>query len=313
MASVIAIAPARTIRRYCSSQDLRWLHGLWQRAMPPKWSLSSTELHKVLSRSTLNLIAEQAGTPIGFCAVGYEEQGPAGILVVLVEPAFQRSGTGGALLKEVERAMKARGIDPLNLGFGNDSNYFWPGVPVDTHAWGFFTSRGWKEDERNCDLVQELSNYTTPSWVYSRLARAEVTLQLATPELHDQIMAFEQQWFPRWTDFYANAITDPETRDVIAALDAKGAVVGSVLIRVAGPARWQADSGVRHGTINVLGVAEDQQGQGIGLALAARAMEILKERGCVKCYIQWTGLIDWYGKLGAKVWAEYHMGSKELV
>lgn len=312
MASVVA-APLRAVRHYRSLHDLEWLHGLWQRAMPARWSLLSQALHNVLSNAAFNLVAEQAGTPVGFCAVGYKEGGPAGILIVLVEPELQRRGIGSALLEEVEQTLRTRGILQMQLGHGNDSNYFWPGAPADTHTGNFFSARGWKKDDSNYDLVQDLSHYTTPLWISSRLAAADVTLDLAEPHLRDPMVAFEQQWFPLWADFYVNATVDSEARDVIVAQDVDGAIVGSVLLRVAGSARWSVDSGVRHGTINVLGVAEDQRGKGVGLALAGRAMEILKERGCVKCYVQWTGLVDWYGKLGTKVWAEYHMGSKKLV
>ena len=78
------------------------------------------------------------------------------------------------------------------------------------------------------------------------------------------------------------------------------------------PQRWSADDDLRVGSINALGVLTSRQRQGIGLALAAKAMEVLRDRGCSKAYIQWTGLTAWYGKLGASVWACYRMAAKLL-
>jgi predicted N-acetyltransferase YhbS len=53
--------------------------------------------------------------------------------------------------------------------------------------------------------------------------------------------------------------------------------------------------------------AESLREQGIGLALAARATEIVRERGLARSYVGWTWLVDWYGKLGYRVWQEYIM------
>jgi GNAT superfamily N-acetyltransferase len=304
----------RTTRRYDPNRDMKWIHSLWQRTMHRRWSITPVELHRVLAGATLGLITEQAGTPIGFCAVGYRDHGPAGIIGVLVEPAYQRQEVGTNLLKQVEQILLDIGIARLNVGFGNDSNYFWPGVPSGAYAArSFFESLGWAEDDVSFDLVQDLREYQTPFWIYTRLAAARIVLRLASPQLRNKIVCFEQRWFPAWTEFYRNALAASEYENILLALDGEGSIVGAVLLRSEDPARWEADRGVGYGTINVLGVADDYQGRGIGIALAARAMEILRDRQCDKCYIQWTGLIDWYGKLGAKVWAEYRMSSKALI
>ena len=40
--------------------------------------------------------------------------------------------------------------------------------------------------------------------------------------------------------------------------------------------------------------------------------EILQRRGCKTAFIGWTGLVDWYGKLGFRVWQEYGMSRKAV-
>lgn len=306
--------PLTTTRHYLPEHDLNWLHGLWQRTVNKRWYLSSIELQKKLAGTTLSLVAEQEGTPVGFCGVGYRGDGPAGILTLLIEPAYQRQGVGSALLKEIEATLRTCGIRQLNVGFGNDSNYFWPGIPADADsAWKFYSKLGWREDEPSFDLAQELGDYRTPPWVYSRLTKAGVLLRMAEPAFCEKIMAFEHLWFPAWAEFFSRAMAESEYGNILLALNTEENVVGAVLLRAQVQAVWNADLRSPFGTINVLGVAEDQQGKGVGIALAAMAMEILKERRCSKCYIQWTGLVDWYGKLGAEVWAEYRMGSKKLL
>ena len=70
---------------------------------------------------------------------------------------------------------------------------------------------------------------------------------------------------------------------------------------------WQELLGPKTGGIGTLGVREDARGRGIGLALAARTTEILRDRGLGSSYVGWTWLVDWYGKLGYRVWRKYAM------
>lgn len=57
---------------------------------------------------------------------------------------------------------------------------------------------------------------------------------------------------------------------------------------------------------------EDRQGNGIGLALAARVTERLQSRGIATSYVGYTWLVDWYGRLGYRVWQEYRMSWKQV-
>jgi len=66
------------------------------------------------------------------------------------------------------------------------------------------------------------------------------------------------------------------------------------------------------GELGPLGVLEAVRENGIGLALAARVTELLRERGASVRYVGWTWLVDWYGRLGYQVWREYVMSWKRL-
>jgi len=52
--------------------------------------------------------------------------------------------------------------------------------------------------------------------------------------------------------------------------------------------------------------------KGIGLAMVAKGTEILIKNGINACLIGWTPWIDWYGKLGYKVWRKYQMSWKKI-
>jgi N-acetylglutamate synthase-like GNAT family acetyltransferase len=66
------------------------------------------------------------------------------------------------------------------------------------------------------------------------------------------------------------------------------------------------------GGICCLGVREDMRQKGVGLVLAAYATEKLKSRKVGNIFVGYTWLVDWYGKLGYKVWHQYKMSWKKL-
>lgn len=302
------------IRSFDSTRDTDWAHQLWHRSFDPKWYLQRAELGKRLTAATVTLVAERNGLPIGVCAVGYKRTEPAGLLLIMVEPSFRNLGFGRRLLTQVEEDLRTRGVRQFNLGFGSAGGYFWPGAPEDQlSAWSFFCNNGWNERERSFDLFQDLRYYRTPSWVHGRLAEIGISLSLSSAEDTQEIVSFERSQFPVWAPHFEQTIRDARYLNILLARTKEDRIVGSLLLEAEEPILWNSNLGERCGSLSVLGVAADQQGHGIGSALAARAMEIVQERGGTGCYIQWTGLVDWYGKLGAKIWGEYRMSSKQLL
>ena len=127
------------------------------------------------------------------------------------------------------------------------------------------------------------------------------------------VVEFERRHFPKWAGFYENALRLQKYDNVLFAKAFNGAVIGTVLLNGNEQVPWKIDIDSRCGSLAVLGVAKELEGKGIGTALAARSAEIVKERGCSTCYIGWTGLVTWYGKLGATIWSEYLTSTKQLL
>ena len=301
------------IRAYEPVQDAPWLHRLWHDVMDARWSLSLESMQDILAYVSLLLVAECDGIRIGFCATNFRRFGDAGLLTLLVEPAFQHHGVGSALLLRLQSMLEAEQVRSLQFGAVGTGAYFWPGMPAENDsAQAFFMKCGWREEAACADLVQELTTFRTPFWVSSRITKAKVVLRVAHSHLHAEIADFERTNFPAWAPFVENELASSGGENVVVAQTADGVVVGTVLVRTGFPSLWSRDAGLRIGTLNILGIAPSSQRQGIGLALVARALETLRERGCSRCYIQWTGLSEWYGKLGAKVWAEYRRASRTL-
>jgi beta-N-acetylhexosaminidase len=149
-------------------------------------------------------------------------------------------------------------------------------------------------------------------------ARLAPTITQASASESAAILAFEEQHFPGWLPYYQHTLSRQGTAEVIVAREGSQGIVGTVLVvdpRAAGwreEIRWLSLLGDETGGVGVLGVAEPMRGQGIGLALAARVTELLRERGLRSSYIGWTWLVDWYGKLGYQIWQSYHMSWREV-
>ena len=301
-------------RLYDVEHDAKWLHQLWHRSLGTRWSLPHERLQSHLGTASIKLVMESCGQQVAFIAAAHRPSQDASLLSVLVEPSHQRQGFGGLLVNQLTRMLADVGCSRCTLGSGTEADYFWPGVPDgEQSAWPFFAKHGFKETERTFDLLQNLHEYQSPEWVMHRPHHHGVTVGLANTNLSSKILEFESRTFPAWSTFYENALRNSQYDNLLVATDRGGTVVGSVLLNCGETLTWTHSLGADCGALSVLGVRDDQQGKGIGLALASRALELLERRGCRSCYIHWTGLASWYGKLGASVWAEYHMASRQLV
>ena len=56
------------------------------------------------------------------------------------------------------------------------------------------------------------------------------------------------------------------------------------------------------GGIGPLGIAPEERGKGYGLAIVQAGMYFLSQRGIKNIVIDWTNLVDFYGKLGISLW-----------
>lgn len=294
--------------------DFDALYQLWQAALGGTWPLTPDYLREMLTGHSRyaagdHLIAEQSGQVVGFAATEIDASGKDGkIPLFMVRPENQRQGIGRQLHDSAMTQLRQKGVEVFNLGHGP----FWPGVPLNlSGAVDFFKACGWQFPDINYDLTNDLSHYQTPAGVLKRVTDKGIQMRLATPDEVPAILDFEQRNFPFWIEpFQITAKTNPA--NILAAWEGT-AVVGTLLLEAGNvktlnwSALWHKLLGENMGTIGAVGVEEIRQGKGIGLALVAKASDILREQGVGNCHIGWTDLVDFYGKLGYTVWQSYGM------
>ena len=66
------------------------------------------------------------------------------------------------------------------------------------------------------------------------------------------------------------------------------------------------------GQLGSIGISAEHRGKGYGGLLLDTGLCYLRDRGVAGCVIDWTGLLDFYGKFGFRPYNEYLMLGKEL-
>jgi len=283
------------------SKDFTDIYDLWNESLGDLWPIEMVQLENRLSQG-ISFVAENNGNIIGYinCQL-VDKKGQ--ITLIMVSKDQQRKGIGTQLLDEAKKYLIKNGTETISVGSGVGS-YFWPGIPKNLiSATNFYKKNGLVKSETNLDMVGNLQNYITLANVTANITGA--TLEIDTLKVDDKkdLIEFEKLNFPNWVKYFE----DTQNNNVlISRLESK--IVGSVILLESKGFIWSKLLD-ESGGFGALGVSEEQRGKGIGLALAARATEILKERGNKNSFLGWTYLDKWYGKLGYSVWREYEYGS----
>jgi GNAT superfamily N-acetyltransferase len=235
------------------------------------------------------------------------------IQVFLVDQRYRGCGIGSTLLSLAETALREKGINRIVLG--TDYLHYFPGIPEqDAGAQQWFERKGYQPGSREVDLAghfeEPIPLADEPGVTYTILEQGQA----------DELISFLHRCFPgRWEyeaiDYFARGGTGRE----FVVLRKQGQIKG--FCRVNDPASpfiaqnvyWSPLFEAPLGGIGPLGIDEDERGHGYGLAVVKAGVNTLVQRGIKDMVIDWTGLIDFYQKLGFTVWKSYQRYSKDLV
>lgn len=296
----------QNIRQYNSQLDFDAVFNLWQENFGKVWPLDPATFSQIISSGN-HFLTVDGGRITSFIAMQILGE-KASILTII--------GNDKELLNYAVEYLKSKQVKKIQLGDGGNS-YFWPGIPTNLpNLIKFFTENGWEFTEDSYDLVRSTVNYQTPAFVFERLDN----IKIKTVQAQDisSVISFEQKNFPEWLWAYQHKIELNDLSDIFFAEDQSHNIVGTVFIFSSASQSakenqiWKQLLGDDMGGIGCLGVRHDARQKGVGLALAAYATEQLSTRKVGNIYVDYTWLVDWYGKLGYKVWRQYKMSWKQL-
>ncbi len=240
------------------------------------------------------------------------------VSAVAVHPSAQRRGVATALLRHAEAFLRARGRRRVVLG--GDPAHFFPGVPAGTPAVVFFQSRGYRFQGDAYDLRRSLRDYRTPPEVQKTLtADPDVEVRPLRRGEEEGLLAFLGTVFPgRWRYSVGRFLAAGGAIDDIMGIVRGGDVLGFAHLfppgsRWIGPSiAWTAHREPRAGGLGPMGLAPELRGRGLGLALVDRSVIHLASMGVDAMVIDWTVLLEFYGKLGFVPWKQYRHGQRVL-
>ena len=260
-------------------------------------------------------IAKVAREPIGADGL-LPDRGWISMIAVL--PSMQRRGLGTALLRRGEEFLRDAGRRRSVLG--GDPGHFFPGVPVGSAALAFFGARGYRLRGDAYDLRRSLTGYRTPAGVEPVPAgRSDLEIRPLRREEDRALLAFLDAVFPgRWRYTVERWLEGGGAVEEVMGVVRNEAIVGFAHLfhpgsRWIGPSiAWTRREGRRAGGLGPMGLAPDMRGRGIGLALLDRAVTHLARLGVEEMVIDWTALLDFYGRVGFMPWKHYRHGERPL-
>jgi GNAT superfamily N-acetyltransferase len=205
---------------------------------------------------------------------------------------------GVDLLADLKALLRNRGA--TRLVFGQDSRHFFPGCPEDFSSLAHFLMvEGFENLGTATDLERDLSDYENKV----PIPEGDV-MRLLTASDIKSLDAFFLREFPlRWR-YDVMAKVEIEGPGCVFGLLHGDRVEGFALLQretdkvPIGGAVWGTDLGPGWGSLGPIGISASLRGRGSGNALLGSALQNLKERGTRRCIIDWTTLVDFYGKHG---------------
>ncbi|HLK13327.1 MAG TPA: GNAT family N-acetyltransferase [Fimbriimonadaceae bacterium] len=295
--------------------DFEALVACWRRFYPERYWIEESVLRRCTVESPLfdwgsSCIALERDKVVGFVAIKRSASRFYRCLdrdiVHINSLAFDTAEIGLDLMTHAKHVVAERGHS--KLVFGQDSDHIFPGCPTDVRRVGSFLEvEGFVGDGQVHDLERDLKDYKNPAKPVK-----DAELRMLTPADAKGLDAFLNSTFPgRWRFDTAEKIAAEGIEACVFGLLIGGCVKGFAVIQSFGQKRpmngsiWHLSLGPKWGGLGPIGVAADIRGHGYGNALLGGALTELKRRGVRSCIIDWTGLVEFYGKHGFVVTRTY--------
>lgn len=245
-------------------------------------------------------------------------QNRGGIGALCVHPSWQRRGIGTQLMERAENWLQDNNSPQTLLYF---PHHLLPGVPHQcVAARAFLEKRGYSGWRETFDLRRDLKNYRVPPQVLATLqSNLNVEVRaLRESEAHD-LIEFVAHEFPGAWEFSTRGhfTRGGAPHDFIVAVE-DGAIIGFCHTAdfrspwLLPSTYWHQELGTNYGGLGPIGMGAAQRKRGLGLTLCALSVNDLKERGVERMAIDWTSLVEFYGKLGFEVWKRYLQAERAI-
>lgn len=236
------------------------------------------------------------------------------VQALLVDKNYRNQGIGSKLLAHAEAILKDSGVKQILLG--RDPWHYFPGIPKeykDVATW--FKARGYENYGSEHDLISTYDHLQDPSLPPVEAAAFSILKE----EDKEDFLDFLHRCFPgRWEYEAIHYFKKGGTGREFIVLKKNHKIIGFSRINdaqspfIAQNVYWAPLFDEELGGVGPLGVDANERKKGYGIAIVEAAIIYLRKRNINKIAIDWTGLVDFYGKLGYDIWKSYDSYKKEL-
>ncbi|WP_217589331.1 GNAT family N-acetyltransferase [Lentibacillus saliphilus] len=268
------------------------------------------------------IAVDHNGKLIGFVVVKrWQEQIDVGmdpekgwIQAILVDASYRHQGIGKALLNNAEHALSLMGIKEIWLG--RDPWHYFPGIPKEYEQVAkWFKMKGYLQQGFDYDMLctYDISDRIT---VQEHFGIEFSVLNIAEKE---DLLKFMHRCFPgRWEYETIKYFQKGGTGREFVVLKKDNRIIGFCRINddltpiISQNVYWAPLFDEKLGGVGPLGIDATERKRGFGLEIVKAGIAELRKRHIQRIVIDWTGLVDFYGKLGFDVWKTYQSYKKTI-
>ena len=258
----------------------------------------------------------QNGESAGFVLACAVKDGSLGwISAVAVHPAAHRQGLGCALINWAEHWLKEKGCKRVRVG--GSLRPFVPGLPYAMSAsLPFFEKHGYAAPANQAyeyDIARSLKDYKA---IYPQPGHA--SLSPMQPGEESLLLEFLGREYPgRWEFEAKEFVRNGGRASDFLLLRVNGDVHGFCRLTLSDSERpierfYPQRLPRPWGQFGPLGLSKATRGQGLGGYMIDAAAVHLQALGVDGCVIDWTSLVNLYGKFGFTVYNQYISLFKDL-
>lgn len=264
------------------------------------------------------------GFPAGFIQVSTLPDEPwvvsseiGWINTIFVDPHYQHNGIGTQLFKWGETWLKEQGCKKIRLG--GSLRPFSPGNPALCQSDDFFIKQGYQYRQPNSDewdVARDLGD----GQPISRKTLPEIgDIRQAQPEDQPNLSEFFNRVFHgRWQYEYEEFVRIGGRISDFLILELDKKIEGFCWVTLPDSKRpldryFLNDLPQPWGQLGPIGISSNVRKFGWGGLLLQSGLEYLKKQNIRGCVIDWTSLLEFYGKYGFKPFHQYKMLVKDLI
>ena len=219
------------------------------------------------------------------------------VRLLCVTPSMQKRGIGSEMLSEIEEYVRSKGYDQLLTG-GVSSRLF---IGAPSESWGFWAKNDFSAEDGCDEMLLKLEDFHMEGLPLHGSDIAEYgwydgdieTLKSAVASVNDNW----PQYYTESSKIYVGKVNDE---------------IASFCLVDTNCQNYLTDKYGKVGMPGCVGSVPKFRNKGIALEMVARVTRYLKEQGMDISFIYYTGVPEWYKKIGYRTFLSERFGVKKL-